>query len=106
MGMSPPTEAGRFGLPWWGIAASCLAGAMAAAVILWGTWRSSLFHPQPEAAVILTKTARPFPIEGLKPLMTANRSEMELPGMSMRVPRGAEFAPRMRVTRERAKVDK
>ena len=123
MGMKPSSEAGRFGLPGWGIAASCAAGATVA-VVIWQTWGIPFSRPQPETLGVMIRDGKPIsqiikegvisprrnlvegiPEEALRP--TGKGPELNLtPVERMRVPPGMEFTPRMRVTREKAKVDK
>jgi hypothetical protein len=122
MEMKLSTAAGRLGLPWWGIAASCAAGAMAA-VVIWQTWGIPFFHPQPETLGVMIRDGKPLaqligegvksprrnliagiPEESLRP--TANSQVLNLtPGVRMQINgHGAEFTPER--ARERVKVDK
>ena len=114
-------------MPWWGIAASCAAGATAA-VVIWKTWGIPFYHPQPETlggmvgvkdqligtkvqfvggrvrGVIDRGAVDATLLEKLRP--TANSRVLNLtPGARMQINgHEAEFTPER--TRERAKVDK
>jgi hypothetical protein len=121
--MKLPTEAGRLGLPWWGIAASCVAGATAA-VVIWQTWGIPFYRPQPETLGGMIRDGKPIaqlikegvmsprrkliegiPEEALRP--TGKGPDLNMTRVErMPVPPGMEFTPRMRMTREKAKVDK